>query len=67
MGNEFHGLDFECIGSNLVPSGEGFSTDTGNFGCTVQGSAAGETFVGGDAYVRRPPWLLFFPLPSASS
>lgn len=52
MANEFHDLDFDCVGASLVPSGPGYATDAGNFVCSVQGSVVGENFVGGDAYVR---------------
>ena len=52
MANEFHDLDFDCVGASLVPSGPGYTTDAGNFICSVQGSEVGQTFVNGDSYIN---------------
>jgi len=38
MANEFHDLNFDCVGASLVPSGPGYATDAGNFVCSVRSS-----------------------------
>ncbi|KAJ5889084.1 hypothetical protein N7495_009125 [Penicillium taxi] len=49
--NEFHGKIIQCIGSNLIPSGDGY-TDSSLQACTgVSGAVLGATFVTGDQYL----------------
>jgi len=56
MGNEFHALGFDCVGSSMIPSGPGYAVGAGLNGiCSVEGSKLGETFVRGDDYVRPFP------------
>lgn len=53
MINEFQGRNFTCVGANLVPSGEGYSTEgNDNFACTVAGSLTGQAYVGGTNYLK---------------
>lgn len=51
LSNEFHGKIIPCVGSNLIPSGPGF-TDSGHQSCAgVSGAVPGQTFVVGDKYL----------------
>ncbi|KAF3011465.1 hypothetical protein E8E14_004729 [Neopestalotiopsis sp. 37M] len=51
MSNEFHGKTIPCVGTNIVPLGEGYD-DPAHMSCTgVGGAVQGETTVNGDAYL----------------
>uniref|UniRef100_A0A8H7N227 Uncharacterized protein n=1 Tax=Bionectria ochroleuca TaxID=29856 RepID=A0A8H7N227_BIOOC len=52
MANELGGLSLECIGSQLVPNGDGYSTTT-NRACTVAGAGPDGMFMIGDNYMRQ--------------
>ncbi|ENH73484.1 ABC transporter ATP-binding protein/permease PDR18 [Fusarium oxysporum f. sp. cubense race 1] len=48
--NEFHNTVIPCVNNNLVPSGEGYTTEFAS--CTgVRGAEPGETYVTGDQYL----------------
>ncbi|KAK6193093.1 ATPase with role in protein import into the ER [Pestalotiopsis sp. IQ-011] len=51
MSNDFHGKTIPCVGTNIVPLGEGYD-DPAHMSCTgVGGAIQGETTVSGDAYL----------------
>ncbi|PWY65514.1 ABC multidrug transporter [Aspergillus eucalypticola CBS 122712] len=51
LSNEFHGKIIPCVGTNLIPSGEGYSGD-GHQSCAgVGGAIPGNTYVTGDQYL----------------
>ncbi|EHY55704.1 hypothetical protein HRR83_007920 [Exophiala dermatitidis] len=51
MGTEFHNTIIPCVGTNLVPSGAGY-TDAQYQSCAgVGGAVVGQTYVTGDAYL----------------
>ena len=53
MMNEFKSLELLCTGSNIVPSGPGYSPTLGpNQVCTLLGSKAGEQYVKGSDYIN---------------
>lgn len=52
MGNEFGGLNLECVGAQLVPNGDGYST-TSNRACTVVGAVADGSSINGEAYIKQ--------------
>lgn len=52
MANEFEGLSLECIESQLVPNGDGYSTTT-NRACTVAEAGPDGMFMIGDDYMRQ--------------
>nr|KAK5440522.1 hypothetical protein LTR18_007811 [Exophiala xenobiotica] len=52
MANELHDRQIPCVGTNLVPSGPGY-TDAQYQSCTgVGGAINGQTYVTGDAYLK---------------
>lgn len=52
MGTEFHNTIIPCVGTNLVPSGPGY-TDAQYQACAgVGGAVYGQTYVTGDAYLQ---------------
>ncbi|PYI04413.1 hypothetical protein BO78DRAFT_431332 [Aspergillus sclerotiicarbonarius CBS 121057] len=51
LSNEFHGKIIPCVGTNLIPSGEGYNGD-GHQSCAgVGGATPGSTYVTGDQYL----------------
>uniref|UniRef100_A0A8H7K5T9 CDR ABC transporter domain-containing protein n=1 Tax=Bionectria ochroleuca TaxID=29856 RepID=A0A8H7K5T9_BIOOC len=52
MANEFGGLSLECIGSQLVPNGDGYPTTTDR-AYTVAGAGQDGMFMIGDDYMRQ--------------
>lgn len=52
MANEFTRIDLTCVGSSLVPSGDGYG-DVNHQVCTLPGSQAGSLVVSGTDYVRQ--------------
>ncbi|GLB11200.1 hypothetical protein AtubIFM57258_007620 [Aspergillus tubingensis] len=51
LSNEFHGKIIPCVGTNLIPSGEGYGGD-GHQSCAgVGGAIPGSTYVTGDQYL----------------
>jgi hypothetical protein len=51
MSNEFIGLNLECSGSQLIPNGSGYSSDTTHRACTVAGAGVNGYTISGAAYV----------------
>ncbi|KIX03169.1 uncharacterized protein Z518_06720 [Rhinocladiella mackenziei CBS 650.93] len=52
MSSEFHNQIIPCVGTNIVPSGEGY-TDSQYQSCAgIAGAVQGETFVAGEAYLK---------------
>lgn len=53
MGNEFHSKQLECVGTNLIPHGEGYSTNGQFASCAgVGGAKQGATSISGDDYLN---------------
>ncbi|KAL2822815.1 ABC-2 type transporter-domain-containing protein [Aspergillus cavernicola] len=52
LGNEFHLKVIECVGNNLIPSGDGYDVTSQYASCAgVGGSKRGDTSVSGDDYL----------------
>ncbi|CAG7941378.1 unnamed protein product [Penicillium olsonii] len=49
--NEFHGKIIPCAGTNLIPSGDGYSDSSYQACSGVPGATPGATFVTGDQYL----------------
>ncbi|KAL2857058.1 ABC-2 type transporter-domain-containing protein [Aspergillus pseudoustus] len=52
LGNEFHLKVMQCVGTNLIPSGDGYDADSVHASCAgVGGAKQGDTAVAGDDYL----------------
>jgi ABC-type multidrug transport system permease subunit/ABC-type multidrug transport system ATPase subunit len=52
LANEMHGQILPCVGTNLVPNGEGYANSLYQACTGVGGAAQGATFVTGDQYLE---------------
>lgn len=52
LSNELHGLDFPCVGTNLVPNGPNYGNPHYQACTGVPGATRGATYVRGDQYLK---------------
>ncbi|KAL6229440.1 hypothetical protein BDW75DRAFT_245735 [Aspergillus navahoensis] len=54
--NEFHDTTMSCVGSNLIPEGNGYNDSRYQSCAGVQGAERGATYVTGDNYLAALHW-----------
>ncbi|KAJ5688500.1 hypothetical protein N7462_002892 [Penicillium macrosclerotiorum] len=54
--NEFHDTIIDCVGSSLIPRGDGYSDSRYQSCAGVQGAERGATYVAGDNYLAALHW-----------
>ncbi|KAL2786105.1 ABC-2 type transporter-domain-containing protein [Aspergillus keveii] len=54
--NEFHDTTMPCVGSNLIPEGNGYNDSQYQSCAGVQGAERGATYVTGDNYLAALHW-----------